>query len=228
MLLYILQVQSPIETLNRPTWKLLRFNKPIHDRLLLLVATSNEHKKIANPISVLGHPVLIVPVFTAISLFHYDDALKALWISALIFGCVFIPLSVKMYHGAKSGEYTNFDVSEQRQRQSWYTWATGLLFMLCIVLWLTGQSQGLRTVIQLALLLMVTAQLVNFFIKSSLHVSLNVFLAFLIFPISLIAGIFFCCFILLIGWSRLRLGRHTVKEIITGTLIGLIFGLASL
>jgi membrane-associated phospholipid phosphatase len=185
-------------------------------------------KKIANLISILGHPLLTVPLFTAISIFHYEDASKALWISALIFGGVFIPLSVKMYRGAKSGEYTNFDVSEQRQRQSWYIWATGLLFILCIVLWVSGQSQGFRAVVQLGFLLMVTAQLVNFFIKSSLHMSLNVFMTFLIFPIGLIAGLFFCCFILLIGWSRLMLGRHTVREILTGTLIGLIFGLASL
>jgi membrane-associated phospholipid phosphatase len=185
-------------------------------------------KKIANLISVFGHPLLTGPLFTTIALFYYEDPSKALWISALIFGGVFIPISIKMYRGAKSGEYTNFDVSEQRQRQSWYIWATGLFFMLYVVLWVTGQSHGLKAVVQLTLLLMITAQLVNFFIKSSLHMSLNVFMMFLIFPISVVAGVLFCCFIFLVGWSRITLGRHTVKEVLTGALIGLIFGLASM
>src|SRR5688572_4347410 len=119
--------------------------------------------KFANLVSTLGHPLLTVPLFTVVAVFDYEDPSKALLISTLIIGGVFIPLSVKMFRGVKSGEYSNFDVSIQHQRQTWYIWATGLLFLLCIVMWITGQSQGLRLVILLALLLMITAQLTNYF-----------------------------------------------------------------
>jgi hypothetical protein len=95
-------------------------------------------------------------------------------------------------------------------------------------MWITGQSQGVKLVVLLAFLLMITAQLVNYFVKSSLHISLNIFLAFLLFPISTIAGVLFAFFIFLIGWSRLVLNRHTVVEVLTGVLIGVTFGVASL
>jgi hypothetical protein len=181
--------------------------------------------KLAKYISVLGHPLLTIPLVLIVALFTFEEPKRALFISLLIVGGIFIPLTIKMYKGAKDGTYTNFDISEISQRQSWYFFALALLAIVTIILFVTNQSRVLCLSMLFAFLLLLTSQLMNYFIKSSLHVSLNVFLAFSILPMSLVTGIVLFGFVILISWSRLVLKRHTLKEILAGAFIGFAVGI---
>ena len=183
--------------------------------------------EIAKYISIIGHPLITLPLFTIITLFNYEDFQRAFLISSLIVGGIFIPLTIKMYRGTKHGKYTNFDVSDKSQRQSWYLFALILLLIVTIIMYATEQAPTLRLKILFAFLLLLTSQVINYFIKSSLHVSLNIFLSFLILPINMPIGILFFVFVAFIAWSRLILNRHTLKEIIVGAIIGFIIGFAS-
>jgi hypothetical protein len=180
--------------------------------------------KIAKCISIFGHPLLTIPMFTVTALFNFESVEKAFWISALIIGGIVLPLVVKMYRGEKKGEYTNFDVSDQAQRQSWYTYAVLLLVAVTAVVFVTGQSGVLCLGVLFSTCLLITAQLINHFIKSSLHVSLNVFLFCMIFRMHITVAVLFLLFIFLIIWARFVLKRHTSKELLTGILIGLFWG----
>jgi membrane-associated phospholipid phosphatase len=183
--------------------------------------------KIANIISIIGHPLLTVPVFVIILLFNYEDLHRAFLVSALILGCVFIPLITKMYNGLRNGIYTNFDISNKNERQNWYIIVLILLFILTSILFLTNQPQDIKYNALFFFLLMFFAKIGNYFIKTSLHVSLNIFLSFLIMQINLMLGLLFLCFIFPIAWSRLILKRHNMKEIIYGGLNGLAIGILS-
>jgi membrane-associated phospholipid phosphatase len=184
--------------------------------------------KIAKCISIFGHPLLTIPVYVMIALFNFETIEKAFWISALIVGGIFIPLTIKMYRGEKSGAYSNFDVSNQSERQSWYRYTVLLLVLVTVVVVVTGQSRTLCLSVLFSSLLLITAQLINRYIKSSLHVSLNVFLFFMILHMNVTAAAFFLLFVLLIAWARLTLKRHTAKELLTGALIGLFWGMVFL
>ncbi|MEO8516892.1 MAG: hypothetical protein ABI426_09110 [Flavobacterium sp.] len=183
--------------------------------------------KIASYISIIGHPLLTIPVFSIIIFFTYEEFQKALIHSGLILVGFFLPLSIKMYVNSKNGTYTNFDVSNRTQRQSWYIFAILLLFAFTVFLFVTDQPRVLRLSVLFSLLLLLTSQIMNYFIKSSLHVSFNIFLSFLILPINLYIGLFFLAFTIVIAWSRLTLKRHTLKEIIAGTIVGLTIGLSA-
>ena len=184
-------------------------------------------EKIANIISTVGHPFLTIPVFVIFVLFRYNDFQSALKTSAIIIGGIFIPLGIKTYMGTKKGKYTNMDISNQIQRQRWYVTAVVLLLIVTILLFVTEQSRAIRFNVIYSFLLLLTAQLLNFYVKSSMHVAFNVFLFFLIIPINYIFALAFGIFVIFIGWSRLELKRHTVKEVIFGTMIGLFFGIFS-
>lgn len=186
------------------------------------------NKKLAAIISVIGHPLLTLSIFTIIASFAYEDYQSALWHSSFVLAGVFVPLTLKMYLGFKSGAYSNFDVSNKSQRQSWYVFAILVLLIVVIVLFLTGQARQLKFSVLFSLILLVVSKIVNYGIKSSLHVSFNVFLSFLILPMSLPAGIFFLGFTVLVAWARLVQKRHTMKEIIAGAMIGLVIGIISL
>jgi membrane-associated phospholipid phosphatase len=186
------------------------------------------NKKLANVISTVGHPLLTIPVFLVIVLFSYQHLYNATTISALIIIFFFIPISIKMYVGSKKGTYTNFDVSDRNERQSWYVVALFLLSILILILFYTNQAKAIIWTALFFFLLLLISKLLNYYIKSSLHVSLNVFLTFLIIPFNLYFGIIFLFFVLSISWSRIVLKRHTLKEVIYGGMVGSFIGLSSL
>ena len=185
-------------------------------------------KEFAFFISFIGHPLLTLSVFSIIAFFTYEESKQALLHSSLIIAGIVLPLTVKMYLNAKKGMYTNFDVSNQTQRQSWYVYAVLVLLIVTILLFITDQPRTLRLSVLFSLILMAASQAMNYFIKSSLHVSFNIFLSFLIMTMNVPAGILLMIFTILIIWSRLTLKRHTIKEIITGAVLGLTVGIFSL
>jgi len=185
-------------------------------------------KKIANIISIIGHPLLTIPLFIMIVMFGFEVISKAALISFLLIGCVFIPLILLMHIKSKNGTYTNFDVSDKSQRKSFYLFAVPLLLIVTVILFVTDQSRNLCISVLFALILLTISQITNFFVKSSLHVSLNIYLSSLIFTVNYKIGIVALLFAGLISWSRVKLGRHTIKEVLFGLLIGILISLIML
>jgi membrane-associated phospholipid phosphatase len=184
--------------------------------------------KIANFISIIGHPLLTIPVFIMIVMFGSEPFSKASLISFLIIGCVFIPVILRMYIKSKNGSYTNFDVSNKTQRKSLFLFVVPLLIIVTVVLFATHQSKNLCISVLCALILVVVSQIINFFVKSSLHVSLNIYLSALIFTLNYKIGIVVLLYTGLLCWSRVKLGRHTIKEVIFGLTIGIIISVIML
>jgi membrane-associated phospholipid phosphatase len=185
-------------------------------------------KKIANFISVVGNPLYTIPLFVLIVMFGNEDFSKAALISFLIIGCIFVPVILWMFIKSKNGTYTNFDVSDKHQRKSLFWFAFPLILVITVLMFVTNQPKNISISMLFALILVVTSQVTNFFIKSSLHVSLNIFLSSLIFTVNYKIGIAVLLFTGLLIWSRLKLERHTVKEVLTGFVIGLIISLIML
>lgn len=181
-------------------------------------------QKLAQWISGFGHPMLSFPVFIILMLFLNQPAQKAIWISALIILGVFIPMFLKIRRGTKSGRYTNFDISDRQQRKSFYPFIILLLSVVTAILYFTQQPEDIIRPILFALILILINYALNFYIKVSLHVSLTVFLGFLIFEINTALGIIFFLFGLAMAWSRLELKRHSFQEILLGILVGILMG----
>jgi hypothetical protein len=84
--------------------------------------------------------------------------------------------------------------------------------MLGITLLLYHITASLCLSVLFATLLLLVAQVVNLYGKSSLHVSLNIYIAFLLMTINFKMGLLLFLFTGLLGWSRVALGRHTLRE----------------
>ena len=185
-------------------------------------------RKIAVIISTLGHPLLTFPLFILIVMFSCEPFVKAIQVSFLIIGCFLIPVIRWMYTKSKKGITTNFDVSEKRQRRSLFSFAAPLLLVVTIILFLTHQTKNVCLSSLFALILLLVSQGTNYFIKSSLHVSLNIYLAALCFTLDDRLGIIVFLFTGLLGWSRIKLGRHTLEEVVAGMIIGIVISLMML
>jgi membrane-associated phospholipid phosphatase len=180
---------------------------------------------LAKFISFIGHPLLTIPLFVAVVMFLFEDFTKAILISSIIIGCIFVPLVSWMYTKSKNGTYTNFDVSDRKQRYSLFYFAVPLLLIATVLLFITHQSNVLLVSVIFGLIITLVSQLVNIYVKSSLHVSLNIYLAFLIMPISVYVALIIFLFTIAIGWSRIVLKRHTFREVVFGAVIGMVISL---
>ncbi len=183
---------------------------------------------IAKLISTLGHPFLTVPIFVVFLLFSIEPARQAIYLSLLIIGGIFVPIGINTIRGVRKGTYTNLDVSDQAQRQKWFVATTLLLLLVTLIIWFTDQDRTLRLAVTCALVLLVTAQVVNRHIKASMHLAFHVFIGFLLFHFNGVAGILFLLFAPLLAWSRIHLKRHVWKEIVVGVLLGTVLGTAFL
>jgi hypothetical protein len=181
-----------------------------------------EQLKIAKVISFVGHPLLTIPLFVAVMMFAFEDFEKALLNSALIIGCIFLPLCLRMYFKSKNGTYTNFDVSDRIQRKTLFTFIIPIMITVTIISFKTNPASNFSISVLFGTILVIISQITNLFIKSSLHVSLNIYLAALAMTADLRIGIAILLISGIIAWSRIALGRHTWKEVIFGCCIGLI------
>ena len=187
-----------------------------------------DKQKIAKIISVIGHPLLTIPLFVAIMMFAFEDIEKALVNSALIIACIFLPLCLRMYFKSKIGTYTNFDVSDRIQRKTLFTFIIPIMIVVTIISFITSPDSNFSISVLFGTILVIISQITNLFIKSSLHVSLNIYLAALATTADLRIGIAILLLTGLIAWSRIALGRHTRKEVALGYIIGLTISITML
>lgn len=183
--------------------------------------------KTARLASVLGHPLLTLPVFTTLLAFNLFDPYKAFWISLLILGVIVLPITIRNYIKTKRNEYTNFDISDQKQRQSFYPFVIILMVVVTTALYFTPGADSFFTGTCILLLLLVASALINRVIKCSLHTSISIYLALALWQFSVAGSIAMFIFTIVIATSRLILKRHTFVEIITGAAIGFIAGMAN-
>jgi membrane-associated phospholipid phosphatase len=185
-------------------------------------------RKFAQFISVIGHPLLTIPLFVLTVMFSKENNSTAMLVSFLIIGCFFIPVTIRLFVKSRNGSYSNFDVSNRVQRKSLYAFSIPLLASVALILYITDQSRSICLSVLFALILLVVSMVVNFFVKCSLHVSLNVFLGALVYSVNSKIAVAILLFTLLLIWSRIALGRHTCKEVIFGFVLGFALGVMML
>ncbi|MBN9336907.1 MAG: phosphatase PAP2 family protein [Chryseobacterium sp.] len=137
-----------------------------------------------------------------------------------------IPIAIWIYRNVKKGNYTNMDVSNRKQRHSLYIFIiVATIVFLAVDYFLHREIDW--TILMLCILL-ILMQVSNFFIKSSMHTSLNIYVAALFFAINPMIGIFWFLLSVVIGITRIILKRHTPQEVISGVVIAIFVSLVYL
>ncbi len=127
---------------------------------------------------------------------------------------IIIPVVAWLVWNVKTGRYTNMDVSNRIQRKTLY-----VFIAVCVIAYLVYNyfKNGYIDFVMLFILILLFAmQISNYFIKSSMHTSFNIFVASLFFALSVEMGILWLGISLLVGITRVILRRHTVREVMMG------------
>ena len=179
-------------------------------------------KSVANLISTLGHPFLLLPLVLAwltIRKVGFDAAWPTL---AAIAICIVI-MVVFLYFRKKRGQISNWDVSAQKERSSnIYQPILLLTLVAAVALYLLDQPFIGDTLF--FGLLMTVCYAINARIKVSQHTVMAFYVSFLVLPVHLWAGLGLLAFAPFVGWSRVVLGRHQKNEVLLGTIVGIVFG----
>lgn len=133
---------------------------------------------------------------------------------------IVIPVSLWIFWNVKKGKYADMDVSNRDQRKGLYFVIAGAL--LAFLSYDYFFQKNIDITIIFLLILLLTLQMSNYFIKSSMHTAFNVFVAALFFAINPVFGMMWFGIAVLVGITRIILKRHTLKEVFTGALIAIL------
>ncbi|MEZ0485258.1 hypothetical protein [Fibrella aquatica] len=179
---------------------------------------------IAKAVSVIGHPLVVLPlIFTSLA-FRYLPLEKAAIMSAALVGGVILPIAWRSYRNVQRGHYTNFDVSNQTQRTGFYPVLLLLTGFFTLFLFATNQYEPFNRGAICFFLMLAGSYAANFFLKISLHTSINFFLAVALYTLDVPLGFLMGVFSVLVALSRLVLERHSAAEISVGVIFGLLAG----
>lgn len=122
----------------------------------------------------------------------------------------------------RSGRWSTVDASRRQERP--------VLYLLALVLaggywwWLGGRTSALSGGVLAAVALLCVAGLANRWIKLSLHMACLAFAGLALLGLYRPVGVGLLLAVPMLGWSRLRMARHSLGEVVGGTLLGAIAG----
>lgn len=128
-----------------------------------------------------------------------------------------LPVVAWIIWNVRTGRYTNMDVSNRKQRNSLYV----IIVVLSIIYLLYEYYfQDIFDVsIFMLTVLLALMQISNFYIKSSMHTALNIYVAALFFKLNPYIGLLWLLLSIIIGITRIILKRHSIAEVIAGASI---------
>ena len=175
--------------------------------------------KFSNIISNVLNPLFSLLIFFAFYSYYNSNGDFNIINFLLPIVIVIIPIFGWIFWNVKKGNYTNMDVSNRKQRNSLYLFNFFIISIYIAALFYTKQYFHYILIILFLLVLLVVMFISNFFIKSSMHTSFNIFVSALFFTLHPIYGFVWLFLTILVAISRVILKRHTVKEVIMGFIV---------
>ena len=122
-----------------------------------------------------------------------------------------------------AGHWGTVDASSKHERPLLYV--VVLLVVIAYAAWL-GRASPLVSGVIAVVGMLCFAGIANRWIKLSLHMASLAFCAVALWWLHRGAGMVAFALLPLLGWARLRMARHTMAEVVGGTMLGLATGIA--
>ena len=178
--------------------------------------------RFARIISVLGHPLLVLPAALALPVALHDGDLRTLrtilvgftLFAALIFGWSWLQVRRK--------RWAHVDASHPSERRSLNRTLLIAITAGALLSWRGLPTPDLGLALALSAGIVAVAMLSARVCKLTLHVAFALYAAGLLWPLGSIAVGAGCGFACTVAWSRLRLSRHLPRDLVAGASAGLL------
>jgi membrane-associated phospholipid phosphatase len=146
---------------------------------------------------------------------------KALTWLLLIVAISFLPPALVIVRNTRAGRYSDYDISIREQRHGLVlTSVVALLVLIALLHWLNAPGVMLAC-IYAGLVGMGLSGLINLSItKISGHVFSNAYSTAVLLAVQPPLGLAMAGVTVLVSWSRLRLNRHTLWQVLWGWAVG--------
>jgi hypothetical protein len=182
--------------------------------------------RLARAVSWIGHPLVFITMSLGVVVALRLANRVGLIILLTLLVTVILPMALLLFRGVRSGRWSDVDVSVRKERTRFFPKAIAISTVSVIIfLFLRVPPFVLRGALGI-LALLILAALANFRLKLSLHALFAFYCTTILFRMDGLVGGVALALTLLIFWSRLYLRRHTMPEMLTGSLLGVIGGIA--
>ena len=184
--------------------------------------------KAAKIISVVGHPFVLLTLTVLIAALSTAPLERALTIGAVTVLLTVFPLLFIIRRRVSAGKWSDHDVSDASERRSFYPIALAVTALSFVIFYLLEFPRALLTGMLIGFALQIMAMIINRRSKISLHLIFAVYFAVSLVAVSAWIGAAFLLLAAAVGWSRVRLGRHSLGQVLSGAVFGAIAGIALL
>jgi len=190
--------------------------KPVRARFAHLIST------------ILAPSTISVPFIILVALYHASNVREALLFALVTL--LFLSIGPLMYIvlGVKLGKLSDVDVSRRSERAGPFLFGIASILLGWFALILFKGPENLKTVLMITAVSGVVMLIITFWWKISIHASslggaatiLTALYGLVMLPTFLL--------LVLVSWSRVALRRHTVPQVIAGSLVSIALSLVIL
>lgn len=181
---------------------------------------------IARTLSILGHPLLALPLGILLPTLRGATSADTLAIAAGFAGFALAVMLWSAYQ-VRRGRWMHVDASRIDERRALNRFLLPAILAGSTLAWLLSAPPRVVATLAAAAGIVLAAMLTARWCKLSLHVAFAAFAAGLLWPLGWAAVLVAAAFTVAIAWSRLRLARHTATDLIAGGLAGVLAATAA-
>ena len=185
------------------------------------------NQALARAVSILGHPMLVLPVAALAVALARGQGREAVW---MVLGFALFAALVMSYSRwqVRRGRWTHVDASNKDERGSLNRFLVVALIVSAVLALRYGHNRELGLGLGLSAAMVALAMLTARWWKLSLHLAFVVFASTLLWSVAPWAGLLGFACAAAVAWSRLRLQRHVPRDLVAGAATGLLAGLGFL
>jgi hypothetical protein len=178
-------------------------------------------QRIARFVSILGHPLLVLPaalLLPAAMRARDPQSLTSMAAGIALFAALVLGGS---WWQVRRGRWAHVDASHRHERRSLNRTLLAMLLVAALAAWHGLPEPDLALALLLAAAIVAIALLAARVCTLSLHLAFAVYAAGLLWPLGSVAVAAGIVFAAAVAWSRLRLSRHRPRDLFAGGLAGL-------
>jgi membrane-associated phospholipid phosphatase len=181
------------------------------------------HIRIARYISTILSPIVVsLPAILLVALYHERNQLTAAINTGLTLFFLSVGPMIYILIGVRLGKFSDVDVSNRSQRSGPFIFGIISAFVGFLTLTLTPGPKNLQTVLLLTIIIGTVMMIITIWWKISIHASS---LAGAVTVLTALYGAVMLpayVLVVLVGWSRVVLRRHTLAQVVAGSLVSIV------